>query len=171
MIGLALSLTVLISAQTASTSQSAKASNSLEPITVYDGSWLVTPAPEPGAAPKSDQPKPDQLTNHCHMTDAFYTCEQVVNGKPVAMLIFVAGEKPGSYYNQAILPDGHASGRGDLTIDGGHWTYLGKDDAGKPNFRVENYVKDHDHIHYEQYKADEAGKWTKTGEGNEVRVP
>lgn len=132
--------------------------NAFAPLTVYDGNWLM----KQGA---------DKLTNHCHGYDAFYTCEQVLNGKPGALLVFVTTDKPGTYRSQVILPDGKPDGSSALTIDGNHWTFLSTDDAGKPNFRVENYFKDRDHIHYEQYKADAAGAWTKTGEGDEVRVP
>lgn len=136
------------------------ASNPLSVLTVYDGSWTVAP----GGG------KADQLTNHCHMVDAFYTCEQVVNGKPAALLVFVAGGKAGEFHNQVVLPDGHAVGRGDLTIAGDHWTYLSKDDAGKPSFRVENFFTGRDRIHYEQYKAAADGTWTKVGDGDEQRV-
>jgi len=138
----------------------------LTPLTVYAGNWLFTPAPKAGTPPTSDH-----LTNHCHMDDAFYTCEQVVNGKPVAILIFVAGSKPGSFHTQAVQPDGSATGLGDLTIDGNHWTFSGRDETGKPGFRVENFFMDRNYIYFEQYKSGPTGAWVKTGEGDEVRLP
>ena len=136
----------------------------LEQLTVYAGSWTVdAPATSSAAA------HADHLTNHCHMTDAFYTCEQVVNGKSVALLVFTATDTPGLFHSQVVLPDGHAAGRSDVTISGNHWTYLSKE--GSPQFKVENTFTGRDRIHYEQFQAAPDGSWTKTGEGNEVRVP
>ena len=140
--------------------------STLEPLSVYDGSWLVTPKPAAGESAKTDH-----LTNHCHLTDAFYTCEQVVNGKSMALLVFTGGATAGRFHSTVVLPDGSPGGKpGDLTIDGGHWTFLNTDSAGKPAFRVENYFKDRDHIHFEQYKAKPDGDWEKVGEGDEIRV-
>ena len=140
-------------------------SGSLQALTVYDGSWTVSPRPALG-----ETAKVDHLTNHCHMTDAFYTCEQVVNGKPAALLVFTAGSVPGSYHSTVVLPDGSPGGRpGELTIAGDHWTFLNKDENGKPTFRVENVIRDHDHIHYEQYKTTAQGGWELVGQGDEVR--
>ena len=137
----------------------------LAPLTVYDGSWLVTPKPAAGEAAKTDH-----LTNHCHMADAFYTCEQVLNGKSMALLVFTEGAVAGMLHSTIVLPDGSPGGKpGDLKIDGNHWTFLNSDAAGKPTFRVENYFKDRDHIHFEQYKPTSDG-WEKVGEGDEVRV-
>ena len=138
----------------------------LTPLTAYDGSWLVTPRPAAG-----EPAKVDRLTNHCHMTDAFYTCEQVVNGKSMALLVFTEGPVVGVLHSTVVMPDGSPGGKpADLTIAGNHWTFLNMDGAGKPSFRVENYFKDSDHIHFEQYKAKPDGSWEKVGEGDEVRV-
>jgi hypothetical protein len=134
----------------------------LDTLTVYDGNWIYTTAANPS--------KPDHLTNHCHMDDAYYTCEQVLNGKPVALLVFTAGDTPGVLHSQVVLPTGNAVGRGsDLTIAGNHWTFLSKDSTGT-TYRVENIIRDHDHIHSEQYKSTDGIAWQKTGEGDEVRT-
>lgn len=144
----------------------ARQAKPLEALTVYAGSWLVSPKAAAGEAAKTDH-----LTNRCLMAEAFYTCEQVVNGKAMALLVFTAGDTPGSYHSTIVLPDGSPGGRpGELTIVGQQWTYLNKDSAGAPTFRVENTVKDRDHIHYEQYKAVSGGGWEKVGEGDEVRT-
>jgi hypothetical protein len=136
--------------------------SALDPLTVYDGNWTYTTPSAPA--------KPDHLTNHCHMTEAFYTCEQVLNGKPVALLIFVAGDSPGVLHSQVILSNGNPAGAGSqLTIAGNHWTFLNKDSSGVSH-RVENYILDHDHIRSEQYKSTDGTTWQKTGEGNEARI-
>ena len=144
------------------TAAAAAAAAPLTPLTVYEGNWIYTSAADPS--------RPDHLTNHCHMDDAFYTCEQVVNGKPVALLIFTAGDGPGNLHSQVVLPSGNPAGkRSDLTIDGNHWTFLSKD-ANGTTYRIENYIRDHDHIRSEQYKSTDGTTWQKTGEGEEVRV-
>ena len=140
-------------------------SNTLTPLTVYDGSWLVNQAANGGAAARTDQ-----LTNHCQMVTAFYTCEQVLNGKALALLVFVGAADKNQYYSVVVRPDGQATGRSSLTIEGSHWTFAQQDAAGKPTYRVENFFKDQDHIHFEQYQADANGAWTKVGEGEETRV-
>jgi hypothetical protein len=140
-------------------------SNGLAALTVYDGSWVVTPKAQGGEAAKIDR-----LSNHCRMLDAFYSCEQVVNGTPAALLVFTVGAQAGSFRTNVVLADG--SGRelpGDLTIAGNRWTFVSKDGSGKPSYKVENFFKDRDHIHFEQFQPGESGGWTKVGEGDEVR--
>lgn len=142
------------------------AANPLAPLTAYDGNWLVSPRPAAGETQKIDH-----LTNHCHMADVFYTCEQVLNGKSMALLVFSVGTVPGTLHSTIGLPDGSPGGKpGDLTIAGNHWTFLNSDAAGKPTFRLENYFKDRDHIHFEQYQPKPDGSSEKVGEGDEVRV-
>ncbi len=137
----------------------------LAALTVYEGSWVVTPKPTAGETAKIDR-----LSNHCRMLDAFYSCEQVVNGTPAALLVFTPAAEPGTFRTNVVLADG--SGReqpGDLTIAGNRWTFVSKDGTGKPSFRVENFYKDRDHIHFEQFQVVESGGWTRVGEGDEVR--
>jgi hypothetical protein len=139
--------------------------NVLAALSVYDGNWVVTPR-----ATGNEAVKIDRLSNHCKMMDAFFSCEQAVNGTPAALLVFTAGAQAGSYRTNVVMADG--SGReqpGDLTIVGNHWTFVSKDGSGKPSFRVENFFKDRDHIHFEQYQPGESGGWTKVGEGDETR--
>ena len=85
--------------------------------------------------------KPDALVNHCTEGTAFFSCEQIVNGKSVALVVFTATDDPTKFHSQPVLPTGRATGRGDLTIIGDHWIFLGsgKDDSGKETFyRTEN---------------------------------
>lgn len=134
-------------------------------LSVYDGEWTVKPVAQ------SDAPaRVDRLINHCTPDEAFYTCEQIVNRKPVALIVFVQGGKPGEFATRVVLPDGTAGGGSRLTVDGQHWTFLSLDHAGKPTFRVENVFSDHNHIHSEQFKAAADGSWTKVGEQLTVRA-
>lgn len=144
------------------------ASDPLAQLTILNGEWTVT-SPHTMAGPG----KTDSLVNHCYLTDAYYTCEQVVNGKPMALIVFTATETAGSYHTQIVLPNGYSTGRADLKIDGSHWTYLGKStsDDGKTTtwYRTENVFTGRDRIHFEQYESNDNTSWKKTNEGDETR--
>jgi hypothetical protein len=150
----------------ASAAEATTASPSFSDLTVYDGAWTIT-SPHTLAGPG----KPDTLVNHCNKNTAFYSCEQVVNGKPSALIVFVPAVAPLTYYSQPILPDGHATGRGDLTISGDHWTFLGKDVEGDKTtwYRTENYFTGRDKIHFEQFESTDNKTWKLTNSGDEVR--
>lgn len=109
--------------------------------------------------------------NHCHRGEAFYTCEQVVNGKSVALLIFTVSKTPGKLDVDNVLPNGHASSDTDLFIEGDHWTYVSNDDAGHARMRVSNTFTGRDHIHFVVSTSADGGKtWTQTAEGDSSRV-
>ena len=139
----------------------------LAPISVYDGGWTITATTTMAGAGK-----PDELVNHCSRATAYYACEQVVNGKPMALIVFTATEVPGKFHTQVVLPDGFSTGRGDLTISDNHWTFLGKDvEKDKTTyFRTENYFTGRDKIHFEQYESTDNKTWVKKNEGDEVRA-
>lgn len=138
------------------------------PIRVYAGAWNMTSGP-----PTSTTAQPDLLVNHCTETTAFYNCEQVVNGKPAALVVFAPAGQPNHFYVQAVLPSGKAAGRTDLLLDGDHWTYrsTATDDAGKPiYYRTENLFTGPDRIHYEQYESADNQTWTRKSQGDESRT-
>jgi hypothetical protein len=141
------------------------------PLTIYNGTWTVhAEHPWSGAAPGT----PDHLVSHCERFTLYFACEQTINGKPEAMLVYTATSSPGKLNTRFIAPDGQAGGRGDLTLDANHWTYLDKPTPPlKGNWsRVENFILDHDHIRFEEYEsADEGKTWTKTNAGTEVECP
>jgi hypothetical protein len=138
------------------------------PIRVYEGTWTVV-----ASHTMAGEGKPDTIVNHCHEGTAFYTCEQVVNGKSLALIVYTATDDPTKFHTQPVLPGGQTVGRGDLTIAGDHWTFSGggKDDAGKETFfRTENYFTGRDKIHFEQYESNDNKTWVKKNSGDEVRV-
>jgi len=145
------------------------------PLEIYNGTWNVKaehPLGEdkPGAKPGGT---PDRLLSQCHHFTQYFTCEQTVNGKTLSLIVYTAGASPGKLHTRFIVPDGQAGARGDLTLDGNHWTYLDKPPAGlKGNWsRTENYILDHDHIRFEEYESPDEGKtWTKTNNGTEERT-
>lgn len=144
------------------------ASATFAPLKLYEGTWTVV-----SAHTAAGDGRPDTVVNHCTEGSAFYTCEQMVNGKAIALVVFTATDDPAKFHTQPVLPTGRAVGRSDLTIAGDHWTYSssGTDDAGKPVFyRTENIFTGRDKIHFEQYESGDNKTWVKKNEGDEVRV-
>jgi hypothetical protein len=140
------------------------------PLVVYNGTWTVQAEHPWGGGPPGT---PDHLVSRCQRFTLYFACEQTVNGKPQAFLVYTAGSSSGMLHTRFITPDGLAGGRGDLTLDGNHWTYLDKPPATlKGNWsRVENFILDHDHIRFEEYEsADEGKSWVKTNSGTEART-
>jgi hypothetical protein len=139
------------------------------PLFVYDGTWTVLGEhPWSGSAVGSA----DRLVSTCRAFSLYFACEQKVNGKVQGLLIYSVGNSAGHLHSRLIAPDGLAAARGDLTLDGNHWTYLDKPPATlKGNWsRVENTILDHDHIQFEEWEsADEGRTWKKTNSGTEVR--
>jgi hypothetical protein len=138
------------------------------PMRVYEGTWTVV-----SAHTMAGEGRPDTIVNHCNEGTAFYTCEQIVNGKPLALIVYTATDDPTKFHTQPVFPSGQAAGRGDLTVAGDHWTFLGSgtDDGGKQVFyRTENYFTGRDKIHFEQYESGDNKTWVKKNSGDEVRV-
>jgi hypothetical protein len=140
------------------------------PLSLYDGDWSVRAKhPWSGAAEGAS----DRLQSRCRRFTLYFACEQTVNGKPQALIVYTVGEAPGRFNTRTIAPNGLAGARGDLTLEGQHWTYLDKPPAGLtgPWSRVENVVVDKDHIRFEEYESSDQGKtWTQTNAGAEERV-
>lgn len=137
------------------------------PLAVYGGVWSVK-----AEHSFSGGTGPDRLENRCTAHMAFYTCEQVVNGRPSALLVFTLSKEPGKFDVDTILPNGHASSNTDLYIRGEHWTFLSH--AEKPGdavFRVENTFRGTDEIHFEIFRSADDGKtWAKVNEGDDLRI-
>jgi hypothetical protein len=138
------------------------------PLKVYEGSWTVV-----SQHTMAGDGRPDTLVNHCTEETSFYTCEQVVNGKPLALLVFTATDDPMKFHTQPVLPNGEPAGRSDLTIAGDRWTFLNTitDSTGKQTFyKTVNVFTGRDKIHFEQYESMDNKTWTRKNEGEEVRV-
>ncbi len=142
----------------------------LASLALYDGEWSVrADHPWSGAAPGAI----DRLSSRCHRFTAYFACEQTVDGQTANLIVYTVDEA-GRVKTQAITRNGLAGGRGDLTLVGSHWTYLDKPAPSLqgPWSRTENFVRDHDHIRFEQYQSDDNGKtWRLTNSGEENRQP
>lgn len=135
-------------------------------LTAYEGEWHVKPPFEKGSR------EFDQLINRCVERDIYFTCEQVLNGKPISLVVFTTTDDPKKFHVQNVLPTGFATGRTDLSVDGSHWTYLGKDteDSKTTWYRTDNYFTGRDRIHFEQYRSSDGQHWEKQSEGDEARA-
>ncbi len=136
----------------------------LAPLMLYNGTWQVT---------RTGAPKPDILMNQCTKTGHFVVCDQSVNGGPSALLVFIPRtDKPGAYYTQNIRPEGRATSRGDLTINGDVWTFLSNwDNSGHTiYYRTVNSFMGRSRIKYEQSESTNGKDWKLTNSGEETRV-
>jgi hypothetical protein len=99
--------------------------------------------------------KPDHLVNHCARTGTFFSCEQELNGKTVALVIFLPMGKSdsGGLEYRTLLAQPDASKPGDwgrLVIEGSTWTYSWTEKNGEKTVAARNVnrFKDKDHIHF-----------------------
>ena len=144
------------------------AASAFTPLKLYEGTWTVV-----SAHTMAGDGKPDTAVNRCTEGTAFYICEQVVNGKSIALVVFTATDDPTKFHTQPVLPSGRAVGRSDLTIQGDHWVYLssGTDDNGKQvYYRTENVFTGRDKIHFAQSESADNKTWVIKNQGDEVRV-
>lgn len=136
------------------------------PLWLYQGSWSAT------SHAGDSKPEAHTVVNDCAMVGRFFACQQTVDGKAGAMLVFSPAATAGDYYTQAVLPDGHAIGRGELHIEGDRWTYSGKsEEGGKTSYsRTTNLFSGKDRIHFEIATSPDGQTWTTTLAGDEVRT-
>ena len=140
-----------------------RAADPYTPLWLYSGSWRVT---------HKDQP-PEKLTNQCSLVGLYFSCEQTVNGVAGNLLIFIpVPDKPGRYYTQNVRPEGRASSRGDLEIQGDRWVYTSTWDQGGSTvyYRNTNVFSGRNKITYEQAESTDNKNWTVKNSGEEIRV-
>ena len=134
------------------------------PLWLYAGSWQVTHKNQP----------PDKLKNQCALVGRYFTCEQTVNGTPGNLLIFIpVPNQAGHYYTQNVRPEGRATSRGDLTIEGDRWVYTSTWDQGGSTvyYRNTNVFVGKNKIQYEQAESTDNKNWTVKNSGDEIRIP
>jgi hypothetical protein len=101
------------------------------PLRLYNGKWQLI---------SGDKKAPTNIENHCAQTGVFYSCEQIVDGKTAALVVFLpmAKTKTGGeeYRTHVLTPDAKPSGDWhDLTIEGDKWFYTwDSTEAGKKVF-------------------------------------
>jgi len=146
------------------------ATDALKKLEIYGGDWTVRADHPWSGAPKGSS---DRLLSRCQRFSAYFACEQTVNLKPQALIVYTAAEAPNRLHTRTIAPDGRAGGRGDLVLEGNRWTYLDKPPTGLkgPWSRTENAILDKDHIRFVEYESSNEGKtWVQTNAGLEIRT-
>ena len=135
------------------------------PLRLYNGTWELKEAgPNKGATP-------ELIDNICGLIGKYFACQQTVNGNLSSLIIFIPSGKAGHYYTQSVLPEGWATGRGELEIADDLWTYHSKaTDSGKTTYyRTTNVFTGKDKIHFEVAESSDGEKWTVTKSGDENR--
>ena len=138
------------------------------PLMLYDGKWEVNPS--------GDEKEPPRFENHCAQTGLFFVCEQVVPGKPGALIVFlpVAKTEAGyEYHTKALVTDSSPAGDwGKLTIEGQRWVYSWENtnDGKKTLWRNVNTFTGSDQIHFEIQRSEDGQNWTTVKSGDEHRV-
>jgi len=141
------------------------AADPFAPLQLYAGAWNVT-------LHDAGKTTPDSLVNDCHLFGHYFACQQTINGKVGALTIYVPADTPGHFHTQNILPDGHALGVGELTIEGTHWTFLGHDTQNGVTTwqRVTNDFTGNDRIHWASELSTDNKTWKTTMSGDDERV-
>ena len=137
-------------------------------LRLYEGHWEVQVS-EP-------EKKVDQLENHCALTGLFFSCEQKVNGKSSALVVFLPIEKmtdgAQEYRTQALLADASKAGEwGHLVIDGDTWVYSweGGDEKKPLHWKNTNHFTGRNKIHFEVQNSEDGSTWKTTMAGDEQR--
>ncbi len=138
------------------------------PLKLYDGSWEVKI--------RGPEKKVDQLENHCALTGLFFSCEQKVNGKSTALVVFLPQGKTASgaqeYRTQSLLADASKAGDwGRLVIDGDTWVYSweGGDEKRPLHWRNTNHFTGKDKNHFEVQNSEDGTVWKAQMAGDEER--
>jgi hypothetical protein len=150
--------------------QSLLENNPFAQLSIYNGEWRVYATHPWSGAPAGTA---DQLRSRCRRLTLYFVCEQTVNAEVKTLIVYTVGTGQTQFNTRTIVPNGLAGGRGDLTIDDTHWTYLDKPPTGLkgPWSRVENIIIDKNHIQFREYESqDEGVTWIQTNSGMEKRV-
>jgi hypothetical protein len=133
-------------------------------LPLYQGTWQVSR--------NGSGAKPDTLVNQCAALGSYYTCAQNVNGQSMGLLVFIPKGVANHFFTQVIKPDGRATGRDELEIEGDVWTYRSRrDENGKTTyFRTTNTFSGKNKIHFESAHSSNGNDWTTDMSGDDVRA-
>src|SRR5271165_4185069 len=139
------------------------------PLRLYEGTWEIhLSVPEK---------KTDKIVNHCARTGTFFSCEQEVNGKTAALVVFLPVGKTTAgaleYRLQALQPDASdPQAWTHLVIDGETWLYTwDQKEAGKTtHWRNTNHFTGKDQIRFELQSSEDGTTWKTQLAGEEKRL-
>ena len=133
-------------------------------LSLYAGNWTVTRS--------GGGSKPEELHNLCSSVGKYFACEQSVNGSVTGLLLIIPASASGHYNTQTVLPDGRATGKGELVISGNQWVFSSIWNSGGKTvrYRTTNTFSDNNHIHFQQEESTDGTHWQVTGSGDDVRI-
>jgi hypothetical protein len=147
------------------------ASDPYAALQLLDGKWDAHPAEGDKAA------EPVHIENRCAKAGEFFVCNQFVNGKNGALVVYLPLhplENGGyAYRNQALRTEGDGAGSwGNLEIIGNRWVYASEEnDKGKKQYwRTINVFSGADKIHFEVQRSEDGVKWATEASGDETRT-
>ena len=154
------------------TTAAAAASTGLDVVTAYAGTWKSETRHLAGPYGKAGS-ESHVLRNDCWRSAGFYACDQIVDGKSMALLVFLYDSATGSYSSYPIPASGApAVHPGRLIIDGPVWTFPwdSVEDGKTVHFRVVNTWESADSIAFRQEYSEDGVHWTLIADGHETRV-
>jgi hypothetical protein len=113
------------------------------------------------------------VRNDCWRSSSYYVCDQFVNGKSAAFIVYTYNASQRLYHLQVISKDGNPPVSGVLTIEGNTWTFPWQyEDKGKVVFiRIVNVFPNRDTIDFHEGFSFDKVHWTATADGVERRAP
>ena len=149
-----------------SASVGAEATDPYVALKVMDGHWVATASNGHTRA----------IDNHCARTGVFFECEQSVNGKAAALVVFLpqqSGRRGLAYRVQTLTAAGDRPGPWrDLLIDKDRWTYgeaVRSPGHGRAELTIDTYSGP-DFMHVEVEAQGNRGTWTTVSSGDLTRA-
>jgi hypothetical protein len=148
----------------------ASAAEGLDKMAVLTGTWKTDSQQFDTDFSKAGRDT-STLRNDCWRSGEFYACDQYVNGKSKALIVFSFSASDGTYNTYAIRSGGAPASSGKLKIDGDTWTYQNPQDADSqsPYFRTVNVFEDDSKIHFSVEFTRDNQHWVTMNEGVETR--
>lgn len=137
----------------------------------YQGEWKATTR-RTDAAPGS----PDAavtIANACAAAGTFYVCQQRVNDRVAALVVYSPGKADGEFQSTVIAPDGKFQASGLVRVNGEVWEYPWEETApaGKRQlYRVVNTWAGPDHILFRKESSADGKQWTVLETGEEWKA-
>lgn len=112
--------TTLLAAMFVGAINLAHAADAYAPLWLYQGTWKATSQASGGPVTSK------VIANECARIRQFLGCQQTIDGKRGALILFLPTAQPGHYNTQAVTVEGFATGGGELLIESDRWTYSSK---------------------------------------------
>ncbi len=140
------------------------AGTDLMPLKQYAGSWKVTR--------KSTNGQVEDLKISCGQAGKSYACEQAVSGSVRGLLVFLPTSNPGHFITQNVQPDGRATGRGELSIEGNRWVFTNTWNGGSTvtHYRTTNVFTTPSQVHFQQEESTDGNNWQTKDTGEQIRA-